>query len=122
MKLLVAEDNLLNQKLIQKILHKLGYKPDIVANGRDAFEAVKERNYDIILMDIQMPEVDGIEATRMIVEQVDKSRQPAIIAITANITESARESCYSAGMVDFTCKPISINKLAKILKKHHPAS
>jgi CheY-like chemotaxis protein len=122
LKILVAEDNPLNQKLIQKILGKLGYLPDVVENGQKAFEAVQANQYDVVLMDLQMPEVDGIEATKLIIAEVEEKSQPAIIALTANTTESARESCFDAGMVDFTGKPIKIQKLAEILQKHYSPS
>ncbi len=122
MKILVAEDNPMNQKLIQKILGKLGYEPDLVENGKAAFKAVQNSNYDVVLMDLQMPEIDGIEATKLIRDQVGEEKQPAIIALTANTTETAKQDCFAAGMVDYTAKPIKIQQLAELLRKHYPAS
>ncbi|MCB0664703.1 MAG: response regulator, partial [Saprospiraceae bacterium] len=113
--ILVAEDNLINQLVIQKTLNRLGYQPTIVENGHKVLEAVKNKDYEIILMDVQMPEMDGLEATRQIRNQHDL--QPAIIAMTANAMESDREECLLAGMNDYISKPLSIEVLKDKLKK-----
>ena len=91
-------------------------------DGKAAFEAVQAVKYDIVLMDLQMPEIDGIEETKLIMTEVVAEKQPAIIALTANTTEAAKESCFAAGMVDYTAKPIKIQQLAELLQKHYPAT
>lgn len=113
--ILVAEDNLINQLVIQKTLNRLGYQPRIVDNGHKVLEAIKGEFYEIILMDVQMPEMDGLEATRQI--RQGNEPQPAIIAMTANAMESDREECLSAGMNDYISKPLSIEILKEKLKK-----
>lgn len=116
--ILVAEDNPLNQKLIEKVLLKLGYKPKIVSNGKEAVEAVLLEHFDIVLMDLQMPMMDGIEATKLIIQQVESNNQPAIVALTANVVSETKDKCYKAGMRDFMTKPLQIEQLAEILRKH----
>ena len=122
--ILLAEDNIINQKLVNKILEKMGYKIDIANNGFEAIEAVKNKYYDIILMDIQMPEMSGIEATQYILSNFSESEIPKIIALTANAMQGDREICINAGMVDYITKPISIkilqDTLIKWSNKHQP--
>lgn len=117
LRILVAEDNPMNQKLIQKVLQKLGYQPDIAGDGKQAVDAVKNNDYDIVLMDLQMPNVDGIEATATIVNELDAAKQPSIIALTANVSDDVMEECFRVGMKDFMSKPLKIDKLAEMLKK-----
>lgn len=118
LRILVAEDNKVNQKVVKKILNKIGLKPDIVSNGEEAFEAVKFLSYDIILMDIHMPKMDGIIATRAIRELGDSLPvQPTIIALTADVMAKNEKECLEAGMDDFLSKPIKSEKLAAILNK-----
>jgi CheY-like chemotaxis protein len=119
MQILIAEDNTLNQKLIQKMLRKLGYEPVIVEDGREAVEAVKSAYYNLLLMDLQMPKVDGIEATRIICEQIPEENRPVIIALTAAVSSDIKKNCMDVGMKDFISKPISIKKLVEILKQYH---
>lgn len=117
-KILVAEDDLINQHLAVKMLGKLGYKPDIVSTGKEALEVVSEKNYDVILMDGLMPEMDGFEATKMI--RLCLETQPIIIALTASTMYGDKEKCLQAGMDDYLSKPIDINELA--LKIQHWAT
>lgn len=115
MRILVAEDNLINQKIAIKILTKLGYEPTIANNGKEALEMVSNERYDIILMDVQMPEMDGLEATRMIRTCLDI--QPVIMAMTANVLQGDRDACMQAGMDDYISKPIDLKELLSHLEK-----
>jgi len=112
--ILVAEDNLINQKLIRNVFDLLGYKTDIAANGLEALDALKRKNYTLIFMDIQMPEMNGYEATGIIVERRKEDR-PIIIAMTANAMQGDRDKCIEAGMDDYMSKPIKINELIRII-------
>ncbi|MBC7904873.1 MAG: response regulator [Gemmatimonadaceae bacterium] len=116
-KILVAEDNLINQKLITHILEKLGYQPEIRDNGLEAVNAFSEQLFDLILMDVQMPEMDGLEATRAI-RSKDIS-QPFIIALTANAMQGDMETCLTAGMNDYLSKPLKLEELTAMLEKWH---
>ena len=115
LRILVAEDNATNQKLAQKVLGKLGYTSDIAKHGKEVLEMVSNKNYDIILMDVQMPEMDGLEASRMI--RMCLSIQPVIIAMTANTLQGDREACLQAGMDDYISKPIRLEELVDVLEK-----
>jgi CheY-like chemotaxis protein len=115
MSILVAEDDLINQQLALKLLSKLGYTADIASNGKEALEMVSERNYQIILMDVLMPEMDGFEATKMIRLCLDV--QPIIVAVTASAMSGDRDKCLEAGMDDYICKPIIIEELAALFAK-----
>jgi CheY-like chemotaxis protein len=112
---LIAEDNIINQKLIVNVFKLLGYKTDIAANGLEALEALKRKNYDLIFMDIQMPQMNGYEATRIIVEH-SKVDRPLIIAMTANAMTGDREKCFEAGMDDYITKPMKIEVLVMVIK------
>ncbi len=114
-KILVAEDDSINQHLAVKMLNKLGYKPDIVSNGKEALEIVSEKQYDVILMDGLMPEMDGFEATKMI--RLCLEIQPTIIALTASTMYGDKEKCIQAGMDDYLSKPIDINLLAAMIER-----
>ena len=116
--ILIAEDDESNRKVTSAILKHLGYRADAVSNGREALLALKRQHYDIILMNLRMPEMDGLEATRLIRERCPPSDQPKIIALTAFILPNSRETCLEAGMNDFIPKPVKMNDLAKILSKH----
>jgi len=120
LRILVAEDNAINQKLIHLILGRLGYEPDIVATGKEALESLKRQQYDVVLMDIQMPEMDGIEATQHIRAELPAERQSHIIAMTANAMQGDREICIEAGMQDYISKPIRVNELIAALNKAVP--
>lgn len=115
MRVLVAEDNLVNQQVILHILKKLGYEPDIVADGREAVSVATEQSYDLVLMDMQMPEMDGLEATRVIRNTLEQ--QPVIIALTANTMQGDEEECLQAGMNDYIGKPLNLDELVKKLEK-----
>lgn len=113
--ILIAEDNPINQKVIFNILNKLGYKPGLAENGVQAVEATENTVYDLILMDMQMPEMDGLEATRIIRKKIIK--QPAIIALTANTMQGDQEECLQAGMNDYISKPIKLEELTHKLER-----
>lgn len=117
-RILIAEDNLLNQKLLVKILDKLGYEVEIAENGVEALEIVKQKKFDILFMDLQMPIMDGLEATVRILDEVGLEQQPSIIAVTANVSRNIREECLMIGMKDYIAKPIDINKIAKALLEY----
>lgn len=117
LRILVAEDNLVNQKLAISLLNLMGYKVDAVLNGAEVLKIMNEKEYDIILMDLQMPELNGIEATIRIREIYPPEKQPHIIAITANAMLGDREKCLEAGMVDYMSKPIKIFELQAALEK-----
>ena len=115
LKIMVAEDNLINQKMILKVLDKLGYQPALASNGKEAIKMLDEQYYDMILMDVQMPEMDGLEATRYI--RKNYTMQPTIIAMTANAMVEDREECFNAGMDNYISKPVKIETLIAILKE-----
>ena len=115
LRILIAEDNLINQKLIIHILHRMGYEPDAVENGQEALELTIRKQYDVILMDVQMPETDGLEATRLIRQRSGK--QPVIIALTANAMQGDKEECLKAGMDDYLSKPVKQEELMAVLEK-----
>lgn len=117
LRILIAEDNLVNQKLAISLLNLMGYKVDAVLNGAEVLKIMNEKEYDIILMDLQMPELNGIEATIRIREIYPPEKQPHIIAITANAMLGDREKCLEAGMVDYMSKPIKIFELQAALEK-----
>ena len=112
--ILVAEDNLINQKLALKVLDKLGYKASLASNGKEAVDMAGEQKYDVILMDVLMPEIDGLEATRLIRKQ--QEWQPKIVAVTANAMAEDREACLKAGMDNYISKPFDLETLVKVLK------
>jgi len=115
LQILVAEDNLVNQKLALKILSKLGITASLAENGKIAFEMVQQQQYDIILMDMQMPEMDGLEATRLI--RTTAMVQPIIIAMTGNAMKEDKDECLKAGMDDFLSKPVKLEELVNMLTK-----
>ncbi|MEM9163855.1 MAG: response regulator, partial [Cyanobacteria bacterium P01_F01_bin.4] len=107
LKVLVAEDNLVNQKIALKVLAKFGYSADVVANGVETLEALNQKAYDVIFMDVQMPKMDGLEATRKIIERWGEQR-PRIIAMTANALKQDKENCLASGMDGYISKPFSM--------------
>jgi signal transduction histidine kinase len=114
-RVLLAEDNQINQTVVIKLLESIGVQADLVSNGLEAVEAVQKRDYDVVLMDIMMPELDGISASREIRRLIPDERQPQIIALTANATEEDRRVCIEAGMNHFCTKPIRAAKLSAAL-------
>ncbi len=117
-RVLIAEDNVVNQKVAKKQLEKLGIQADAVANGLEVIEALESLPYDLVLMDCQMPEMDGFQATEAIRSHVsvELSKIP-VVAMTANAMKGDREKCLASGMNDYVSKPVSINELANVLKK-----
>ena len=106
LRILVAEDNLVNQQLALLVLQKLGYRAVVTANGLEALQALEREPYDVVLMDVQMPRMDGLEATRHIHQRWPQGRRPHVIAATANAMPEDRERCLSAGMDGYVSKPI----------------
>ncbi len=115
---LVAEDDPPNRKVAVLMLRRLGYEVDSVADGMEVLHAINLQRYDIVLMDIQMPKMDGITTTRKIRECWPKGEQPIIIAITAYLLPDGRKRCLDAGMNDYIIKPVRMSELDGILKKH----
>lgn len=118
LRILLAEDNITNQRVALHMLSRLGYHADVVINGTEAINAITQNRYDIILMDVQMPEMDGLEATKHIRTTHAQVNQPYIIAMTAAVMELDRDTCLSVGMNDFIAKPASIEDLAKALRRY----
>ncbi|MFO0589676.1 MAG: response regulator [Polyangiaceae bacterium] len=116
LRVLVAEDNPINQRVALLLLERLGYRADVVGSGIEAIEALAARPYDLVLMDVRMPEMDGIAATRRIRAELSPSAQPRIVALTANATVEDREACRAAGMDDFLSKPIRPADLVRVLR------
>ncbi len=117
LRILVAEDNSVNQRLTQLLLKKLGQGCDLVGNGIEAVQAVADHGYDIVLMDVQMPELDGLAATRRVRAEIAEERQPWIVALTANVLQEDQEECRAAGMNDFLAKPIRQPDLVDALRR-----
>jgi CheY-like chemotaxis protein/HPt (histidine-containing phosphotransfer) domain-containing protein len=117
MRILVAEDNPTNQRLAALILKRIGYRADMVGNGVEVIEALARQHYDVVLMDVQMPEMDGLEATRRIHQQWPGAERPHIIAVTANALPEERASCLAAGMDDYVSKPIRVDELVDALER-----
>ena len=115
LRILLAEDNVVNQKLALRLLGQMGYTADVVVNGQQAVDRIEQRPYDVVLMDVQMPEMDGLEASRRITAIYPKDRRPRIIAMTANAMQGDREECLAAGMDDYVTKPIRVDALVAAL-------
>lgn len=118
LRILLAEDHAVNQKVAIFMLQRLGYRADVAGNGLEVIEALERQSYDVILMDIQMPEMDGLEATRRI-HQLWPDQHPHIVAVTANAMHSDRDVCLGAGMDYYLSKPIRIEELAEVLTQCH---
>jgi signal transduction histidine kinase/DNA-binding response OmpR family regulator len=115
LRILLAEDNLVNQKVALRLLSQMGYRADVAANGVEVIAALNRQVYDVVLMDVQMPEMDGLEATRQICARWKKGERPHIIAMTANALQGDREMCLEAGMDDYVSKPIRVPDLVQAL-------
>ncbi len=115
LRILLAEDNLVNQKLALRLLEQMGYRADLASNGAEAVESVNRQTYDVVFMDVQMPEMDGLEASRRINKAHSEGSRPHIIAMTANAMQGDREMCLDAGMDDYITKPIRVPVLIEAL-------
>jgi len=122
LRILLAEDNLVNQKVALLLLRRLGYRADKACNGLEVLAALHCQPYDVVLMDVQMPEMDGLNATRCICQQWSHSNRPWIIAMTANAMRGDREECLEAGMDDYISKPIRLEELIRALSQCQPRS
>jgi CheY-like chemotaxis protein len=116
-RVLLAEDNPVNQKVALGYLERMGYRADLVSNGLQAVATLESRPYDLVLMDLQMPDMDGLEASRQIRRRLPAERQPKIIALTANAMEGDRELCIAAGMDDYISKPVKLNEMAAAIRR-----
>jgi CheY-like chemotaxis protein len=128
MRILVAEDNLVNQRVTTQILKRLGYRADLVGNGAEAVVAVKRQQYDLVLMDVHMPEMDGLEATQQIRRECAAGHKPEIVAMTASALPQDVDDCLAAGMDGVLTKPVSAAELravvesAALRRKREPAA
>ena len=125
LRILLAEDNVVNQKLALRLLQRMGYRADLASNGIEAIESVERQPYDVVLMDVQMPEMDGLEASRQITSRWQAGERPRIVAMTANAMAGDREECLAAGMDDYITKPIRVDALVEALnnvssRRTHP--
>ena len=115
--ILIAEDNIVNQKVAMGVLLQFGYQTDLVVSGKEAVEAVERQKYDLLFMDVQMPNMDGLEATRLICSRMSPSERPYIVAMTANAMKEDRELCLSAGMDDYLSKPIRPEEIKAAIER-----
>ena len=120
LRILLAEDNVVNQKLALRLLQQMGYRADLASNGIEAVESTGRQRYDVVLMDVQMPEMDGLEAARRIVAKWPAGDRPRIVAMTANAMQGDREACLAAGMDDYVTKPIRVEQLVEALARCTP--
>jgi CheY-like chemotaxis protein len=120
LRILVAEDNPANQRVALRLLERLGYQADFAASGREVLERLSRDPYDVVLMDVQMPEMDGLEATRAICARWPAGTRPRIIAMTAEAMEGDREACLAAGMDDYVVKPVRLDRLSRALGQCRP--
>ena len=117
LRILLAEDNWVNQKVALLMLQQIGYMADVAGNGLEVLEALRRQLYDLVLMDVQMPEMDGLTATRRICQEWSRSQRPWIVAMTANAMQGDREECMNAGMDDYITKPIRLKELIQALSR-----
>ncbi len=116
LRILIAEDNMVNQKLLLRILQKMGYTADVVGNGLEAYQALQSCHYDLVFMDVQMPVMNGFEATRMILQRMEEAKRPVVIAVTANARREDREQCLEAGMNDYLSKPLRLDDVQRTVE------
>jgi GAF domain-containing protein/CheY-like chemotaxis protein/anti-sigma regulatory factor (Ser/Thr protein kinase) len=117
LRILLAEDNVVNQKLALRLLSQMGYRADVASNGIEAIESIERQPYDVVLMDVQMPEMDGLEASRRIVQRWARDERPHIVAMTANAMAGDRDECLAAGMDHYVTKPIRVDALIEALNQ-----
>ncbi len=117
LRILLAEDNVVNQKLAMRLLQQMGYRADLASNGLEALQSVERQPYDVVLMDVQMPEMDGMEASRRLTSRWPLHERPRIVAMTANAMQGDREACLAAGMDDYVTKPIRLDELVAALMR-----
>ena len=115
--ILLVEDNPVNQKVALRYLERMGYRADAVGNGLEGVQALQKRDYRLVFMDVQMPEMDGLEATRQIRSLLPKERQPIIVALTANAMQGDRERCLEAGMNDYITKPLKVDDIDVVIRR-----
>jgi CheY-like chemotaxis protein len=115
LRILLVEDNVVNQKLAMRLLSQMGYRADLASNGIEAIECVERQPYDVVLMDLQMPEMDGLEASRRIAAKYKPSERPRIVAMTANAMQGDRELCLAMFMDDYVTKPVRVEALVQAL-------
>src|SRR6266404_1113981 len=117
LRILLAEDNLVNQKVAGRILERMGYRADLAANGLEPLAALRRQTYDVVFMDVHMPEMDGFEATQQICQKWGPAERPRIIAMTASAMQGDREKCLEAGMYDYVSKPVRVEELQAALER-----
>ena len=122
LRILLAEDNIVNQKVALRLLERMGYRADVAANGLEVLDALQRQVYDVVLMDVQMPEMDGYETSLRVRQQLPPARQPWIIAMTAHSMQGDRERCLVAGMDDYVGKPVRVEDLTLALERSMPAT
>jgi len=120
LRLLLADDNPINQKVGLSVLQKLGYRADIANNGLEVLQALDQKVYDVLFLDVQMPEMDGLEAARQICERWSPERRPAVIAMTGNALMGDRERCLAAGMDDYISKPVRVGEIQAAIERWGP--
>src|SRR5207248_11023658 len=115
-----ADEQAMSQEVALRVVEKLGYQADVAGNGLEAIEALERQPYDVGLMDVEMPELGGLDATRQICERWSEETRPHIVAMTANALPEDREACFAAGMNDYVAKPIRAEELVAALKRAKP--
>jgi signal transduction histidine kinase/CheY-like chemotaxis protein/HPt (histidine-containing phosphotransfer) domain-containing protein len=120
LRILIAEDNEVNQKVALRLLERLGHQADVASNGREALARLESAAYDLVLMDVQMPEMDGLEASRAICARWPAGQRPRIVAVTAEAMQGDREKCLAAGMEDYLVKPVTLDQLRDVLARSQP--
>ena len=120
LRVLLADDNPINQKVGVSVLHKLGYHPDLAADGNEVIKALEQKTYDMLFLDVQMPELDGLDCAKIICQRWTRDRRPVIIAMTGNAMMGDREKCLAAGMDDYISKPVRVADLQAAIGRWGP--